>query len=276
MRKFKTRIGRTIKEVFILFTIVAAFISVFMVSSIPTYVYLCISIVIFVGLCIWTTLKSSQRPRKIINERGYVVLVLENDLEHRYVAKKLLNRDLKQNEIVHHINGKRTDNEIRNLCLMDSEKHELFHSWLSWKKKKSGSYPSFADQKRILTEEYSGILLEHLYSAKLQEERKYIRVESNTTSNIDSHDSQLLFEELRKERLRIARERKIPAYMIFYDRTLQKMARDIPDTDAMMLKIIGPSKYQKYGPFFLVVIKKFKANNMLDSNKRDIGYRGKY
>src|ERR1039457_1543372 len=69
------------------------------------------------------------RPDKYVNSRGYVVLSEENELEHRHIAKQKLGRDLKENEIVHHINGNKTDNQIRNLCLMDREKHEHFHSW---------------------------------------------------------------------------------------------------------------------------------------------------
>lgn len=279
MRKLRSRVNRTIKEVAILLTVMAAFIFVHLATSIPMYVYFGICVVGFIGLCIWAIVKSKSSIKKIINERGYVFLVLENDLEHRYIAKKLLSRELKTNEVVHHINGKRIDNAIRNLCLMDSEKHELFHSWLSWKKKKSGSYPSFADQRRILTEEYNGILLEHLCFTKRSEEKNHIQTKStqleettNASSEIDLlRSSQFLFEELRKERLRISREKKIPAYMIFYDRTLKRMAQAAPDTDALMLKTIGPSKYLKYGPAFLIVVKKFKANSVTNSNKRDIG-----
>jgi superfamily II DNA helicase RecQ len=45
---------------------------------------------------------------------------------------------------------------------MDIEKHEYFHAWLNWKKKKSGSYPSITKQKKALVDEYEGILLEKL------------------------------------------------------------------------------------------------------------------
>lgn len=43
---------------------------------------------------------------------------------------------------------------------MDSEKHEHHHSWLKWKKEKTGRYPSIAQQKRVLENEYGGMLLE--------------------------------------------------------------------------------------------------------------------
>ena len=109
--------------------------------------------------------KSNRGTAKYIDSRGYVVLSQLNELEHRFIAKWKLGRDLEQNEIVHHINGQKTDNRIWNLCLMDKEKHEHFHSWLRWKKEKSGRYPSIKDQKRVLAEEYGGILLENFKSS---------------------------------------------------------------------------------------------------------------
>ncbi len=99
------------------------------------------------------------RKSKYINAGGYVVLGATRELEHRYLAKQVVGRALSKNEVVHHINGKRADNRISNLCLMDRYKHEHFHAWLRWKKKKSGKYPKIKSQKHVLKSEYNGILL---------------------------------------------------------------------------------------------------------------------
>ncbi len=104
--------------------------------------------------------KSTPKKEKYVDGRGYVVLSATNELEHRALAKEVLGRDLSPNEIVHHINGRRTDNDVRNLCVMDTEKHEHHHSWLKWKKEKTGRYPSIAQQKKALEGEYGGMLLE--------------------------------------------------------------------------------------------------------------------
>ena len=49
--------------------------------------------------------------------------------EHRVVAEQMIGRFLTDNEVVHHINGKRNDNRPENLQVMSKKEHER----LRWK-----------------------------------------------------------------------------------------------------------------------------------------------
>ncbi len=72
-----------------------------------------------------------------------------------------------------------------------------------------------------------------------------------------------LFEELRQLRLEIAKEEKMPPYIIFSDKTLIDMCVKFPRGEAEMMKVsgVGENKYQKYGQRFLEAIAKFAERN---------------
>lgn len=269
MRKVKAKFKRT----FIKASVFTALVTVLALMTysllIPKYIYYWFGIAAFIGFFIWLPFKFGRKPEKYIDARGYVVLTRENELEHRYIAKQMLGRNLKHNEIVHHINGRKTDNEITNLCLMDGKKHEHFHSWLNWKKSKIGKYPIFGEQKRVLVEEYGGTLLEKLTPEKeaaplnpnsvVSEDRGKLSSDGSRKSDPDT--SKKLYDELRKERMRLAVEKRLPPYLIFNNKTLHEMVETLPDTDELMIKVrgVGPRKLQMYGSHFIPIIKQFKT-----------------
>ena len=66
-----------------------------------------------------------------------------------------------------------------------------------------------------------------------------------------------LFEKLRILRSVIAKENSVPAYIVFSDKTLKEMARDVPQTQDEMLKIngVGAKKLEQYGEQFIGLLK---------------------
>lgn len=71
-----------------------------------------------------------------------------------------------------------------------------------------------------------------------------------------------LFEKLRGLRTEIAREEKVPPYIVFSDKTLTHMCIVKPKSKQEMLKVsgVGEFKFEKYGDRFLSCIEKFGSN----------------
>ena len=74
---------------------------------------------------------------------------------------------------------------------------------------------------------------------------------------------QTLFDHLRALRLALARERKVPAYVIFTDRTLREMARHKPGNqdELMALHGVGSTKIAQFGLAFLDAIAAFERKS---------------
>jgi ATP-dependent DNA helicase RecQ len=78
-------------------------------------------------------------------------------------------------------------------------------------------------------------------------------VEKRAWAGVD----QTLFEALRDLRTELARERGVPPYVIFGDRTLREMAQLRPEDDQGLLMVhgVGEKKLQNFGEAFLAVIR---------------------
>jgi hypothetical protein len=64
-----------------------------------------------------------NRAMKGNNWDGYVY-------EHVVVAEKFLGREMKDDEVVHHLDGNRANNRIENLLVLQRGQHNKFHAWL--------------------------------------------------------------------------------------------------------------------------------------------------
>ena len=72
-----------------------------------------------------------------------------------------------------------------------------------------------------------------------------------------------LFQRLRRVRVTIARERGVPPYMVFSDKSLKTMVRNRPVDRAGLLRChgVGEQKYDAFGELFLHEIREFLAGN---------------
>ena len=69
------------------------------------------------------------------------------------------------------------------------------------------------------------------------------------------------FEALRVLRTQIAREDRVPPYVVFHDATLRGLAQALPTDEAAFLAVrgAGPGRWQKYGARVLSALAPFAA-----------------
>jgi hypothetical protein len=128
--------------------------------------------VMMLGFLTWVG--SSRKPRQLfiryMTEDGYVrkkSVDGKDQAEHREIAEAILQRKLKPWEVVHHINGRRSDNRPKNLCMMTKEDHERYHAWYDWVYNNYKKYPRRETQLRKLREDFRGTLLSEVRNMKI-------------------------------------------------------------------------------------------------------------
>lgn len=73
--------------------------------------------------------------------------------------------------------------------------------------------------------------------------------------------NEALFNQLKELRLRLAQDKKVPAFVIFSDSALMDMCAKMPSTSAEFLEVsgVGKMKLEQYGEAFLDIIGSFKS-----------------
>jgi ATP-dependent DNA helicase RecQ len=81
-----------------------------------------------------------------------------------------------------------------------------------------------------------------------------------------------LFEKLRARRTTLARDRGLPPYVIFHDRSLIQMATLYPRTPESLAHIygVGQRKVAQYGPHILPIIQKYCQENVVQPDQRPL------
>ena len=96
----------------------------------------------------------------------------------------------------------------------------------------------------------------------LSKERKNIKKKRNKSSKSLglSPDAESLFDTLKKLRMRIAKQRGVPPYVVFGNKSLVHMAEKRPQTEAAFLEVfgVGESKLRAFGDLFMTAIANHK------------------
>jgi len=72
--------------------------------------------------------------------------------EYRYLLKKYLTRPFHKNEVVHHIDGVQTNNDLNNLLICDRSSHRWLHNIMSYlfQVEHFNGYPIWQDKIMVL------------------------------------------------------------------------------------------------------------------------------
>ena len=116
-------------------------------------------------------------------------------------------------------------------------------------KLKEEGFDFLNDENQKMTMKFPKV--ERKQSTSKKSKAKKVQVEGDVDSN--------LFEKLRELRYSIAKEKKVPPYLIFSDKSLTDMCRRMPMTKEEMLEVngVGEVKFDHYGAQFMEVIKNF-------------------
>lgn len=74
-----------------------------------------------------------------IKHQGYIAIRIGSGYvyEHILIVEEFIKRRLRKDEVIHHIDGDRSNNDLKNLQLMTDIEHKRMHKLNFWRKIKS-------------------------------------------------------------------------------------------------------------------------------------------
>ncbi len=122
---------------------------------------------------------------------------------------------------------------------------------------------------RITDDKYPVVKLTKKSSEMLKNKEKVYRKVEKKTEKVEERNELLVM--LINLRTEIAKQEKIPPYIVFHDKALMEMSSYFPVNKMQLLQItgVGESKAQRYGERFIEVIRNYMAENdiEIDENK---------
>lgn len=125
-----------------------------------------------------------------------------------------------------------------------------------------------AESYLVLTDsKYPVVKLAEKSLPVLKQQEKLFMKTTVQDAAVAAEENSDLFAVLRSLRKKLADQEKVPPYVVFADTALREMSQYYPtEKDAMLrIKGVGQVKYDKYGEFFLEEIKKFVAENHIQT-----------
>lgn len=118
-------------------------------------------------------------PKGFYMKNGYRLLTVGDNVnreEHIVIMENHLKRKLNKNEVIHHINGNRSDNRIDNLSVMTRSEHTRYHRLLKHGLSQEALYDIFFSDMRVMDVSRKHKIERHRVSSYRKNKRVYTKI----------------------------------------------------------------------------------------------------